>query len=133
MLSPQTSGVILMGHGSREPATEAEIRELCAVLALQAPGTRFAHAFLNQEPKLEAAAATLVAAGCTHIRVLPLLVFIGRHMIDDVPAELERLRALHPAVTFAAEPYLFRLPGFSALLADTVNRRDDAPAQESRA
>ena len=127
MLSPQIPGVILMGHGSREPATEAEIRELCATLAAQAPDTRFAHAFLNQEPKLEAAAATLVAAGCTHIRVLPLLVFIGRHMIDDVPAALERVRALHAGVEFALDPYLFRQPGFAGLLASSLEN----PSQET--
>jgi sirohydrochlorin cobaltochelatase len=125
MLNAQKSGVVLMGHGSREPATEAEIKDLAATLgatlAAENPGLRVAHAFLNSEPKLEAAVASLVAEGCTTIRVLPLLVFIGRHMIDDVPTELERLRDLHPTVTFSLDPYLFRLPGFSALLAATLN------------
>lgn len=118
--STGSPGAILLGHGSREPATEAEIRELCARLASADPGRRFEQAFLNQEPKLETAAARLVAAGCTEIRVLPLLVFIGRHMIEDVPAELERLRGLHPDVAFSLEPYLFRQPGFAPLLADAL-------------
>ncbi len=123
---PASPGAILLGHGSREPGTEAEIRELCDKLAAADPPRRFEHAFLNQEPRLETAAARLVAAGCTSIRVLPLLVFIGRHMIEDVPAELDRLRALHPAVTFTLEPYLFRQPGFAPLIADTLR------ASESR-
>lgn len=127
------SGAVLLGHGSREPATEAEIRELCATLAAAEPESRYAYAFLNQEPKMEAAVASLVEAGCTRITVLPLLVFIGRHMIDDVPAELTRLRALHPAVTFTLEPYLFRLPGFSALIAKTLKHPENTPAQERSA
>jgi sirohydrochlorin cobaltochelatase len=130
MLSPQIHGAVLMGHGSREPGTEAEIRALCATLAAASPEQRFAHAFLNQEPKLEVAVNSLIAAGCTRIRILPLLVFTGRHMIDDVPAEITRLRTLHPAVTFELEPYLFRLPGFAELLAKTLNT---APSQESPA
>jgi sirohydrochlorin cobaltochelatase len=111
-----------MGHGSREAATEAEIKELCATLSAADPAGRYAHAFLNSEPKMGAAVASLVEAGCTHITVLPLLVFIGRHMIDDVPAEIARLREHYPAVTFTLEPYLFRLPGFATLIAQTLNR-----------
>jgi sirohydrochlorin cobaltochelatase len=121
MSSPLIYGAILLGHGSREPGTEAEIKALCAQLASAAPDRIFAHAFLNQEPKLEFAAEQLVAAGCTNVRVLPLLVFTGRHMIADVPAEIEHLRTRHPGVTFELEPYLFRLPGFADLLADTLN------------
>jgi sirohydrochlorin cobaltochelatase len=109
-------GVILLGHGSREPGTENEIRELCVQMAAKSPDHRFAHAFLNQEPKLAAAVDELLAAGCAGIRVLPLLVFTGRHMIEDVPAEVARLRALHPTITIDLESHLFRLPGFRDLL-----------------
>ncbi len=121
MTSSPIYGAVLLGHGSREPGTEAEIKALCATLASATPDRRFAYAFLNQEPKLEPAVDRLVDAGCTVIRVLPLLVFIGRHMIDDVPAELDRLRARHPGVTFELEPYLYRLPGFADLIAKTLN------------
>jgi sirohydrochlorin cobaltochelatase len=134
MSSPAISGAILLGHGSREPGTEAEIKDLCASLAAAAPGFRFAHAFLNQEPKLEAAVATLANAGCKNIRVLPLLVFTGRHIIEDVPAEIARLRALRPALSLELDPYLFRLPGFSDLLARTLTQPSAAlPTTESAA
>lgn len=128
-----SSGAVLLGHGSREPATETEIRELCAALASAPSGMLIRHAFLNQEPKLDAAVQALVDAGCTQITILPLLVFIGRHMIDDVPEALERLRAHHPAVTFRLEPHLFRLPGFSDLIAHTLTRTQSSPSQERSA
>lgn len=132
MPSSATHGVILLGHGSREPATEAEIRDLCAQLSARfadgADARRFAHAFLNQEPRLESAAETLVAAGCTHVRILPLLVFTGRHMIDDVPAALDALRARHPGVAFALEPHLYRLPGFSDLIANVARSTEEPSA-----
>src|SRR5690606_32419865 len=127
------SGVVLLGHGSREPGTEAEIRELCATLAADRPDMRFRHAFLNQEPRLETAVDALVEAGSTHLIILPLLVFTGRHMIDDVPEALERLRTRHATVTFRLEPHLFRLPGFSGLIAQTLNRTAVSPSQERSA
>jgi sirohydrochlorin cobaltochelatase len=123
MSSPVISGAILLGHGSREPGTEAEIKALCSKLASASPDRRYAHAFLNQEPKLEAAVDSLLAAGCTQIRVLPLLVFTGRHMIEDVPAEIDRLRTKHPGVQIELDPYLYRLPGFTDLIAQTLSNK----------
>lgn len=130
MPSPALHGVILLGHGSREPATETEIRELSADLSARfagaPPARRVAHAFLNQEPRLETAAEALVAAGCTRVRIVPLLVFTGRHLIDDVPAALDALRARHPGVVFSLTPHLYRLPGFSDLIAETANTAEAA-------
>ena len=117
---PAPIGVVLLGHGSQEPATADEMKSLRDALGAQLADHRFTHAFLNQEPRLEAAIERLVGAGCPVVRVLPLLVFTGRHMMHDVPAEIERLRALHPGTTLEIEPHLFRLPGFSALLARTL-------------
>ena len=120
MTSQLLSGAVLLGHGSREPGTQAEILALKAKLAATTPEWRFGHAFLNQEPVLETAVTELVNAGCTRIRVLPLLVFVGKHILEDVPQEIERLQALHPTVHFEREPHLFQLPGFAALLTDVL-------------
>ena len=120
MTSLSLSGAVLLGHGSREPGTQAEIQALKADLAATAPDWRITHAFLNQEPTLEAAVAELANAGCARIRILPLLVFTGKHILEDVPREIARLQALHPTVHFECEPHLFRLPGFSALLTDAL-------------
>ena len=120
MTSPSLSGAVLLGHGSREPGTEAEIKALTQELASASPDWRFAHAFLNQEPVLETAVTKLIQAGCSRIRVMPLLVFTGKHILEDVPREIERLQALHPTVHFEREPHLFKLPGFSALLTDVL-------------
>lgn len=120
MISPVLQGAVLLGHGSREPGTEAEIRELADTLRHAAPAWHFTHAFLNQEPKLDGAVEALAREGCRTIRVLPLLVFTGRHMLEDVPAEITRLRALHPETDIRLERHLYRLPGFAALLAQTL-------------
>jgi sirohydrochlorin cobaltochelatase len=109
-------GAVLLGHGSREPGTVTEIIALEAELAAAAPEWRFTHAFLNQEPGLEAAVETLAKARCTLIRVIPLLVFTGKHLLEDIPNEIERLRGLYPFFDFELEPYLSRLPGFSGML-----------------
>jgi sirohydrochlorin cobaltochelatase len=125
--SPSPVGVVLLGHGSQEPGTADEMRDLRDQLGASLPDHRVAHAFLNQDPRLESAVEKLIAEGCGAIRVLPLLVFTGRHMSKDAPAEIERLRARHPSVRIDLEPYLFRLPGFSALLAKAACNPESRP------
>ena len=115
------SGVVLLGHGSREPGTVSEIRDLGRRMAEALPDTRFEHAFLNQEPSLAAAVETLVRAGCDAIRVIPLLVFVGKHLLEDVPSEIARLQALYPRVRLERTPHLFGLPGFPELLTACLN------------
>ena len=120
MTFPSLSGAVLLGHGSREPGTLAEILALKAELASAAPEWRFAHAFLNQEPSIATAVDALAAAGCTAIRVLPLLVFTGKHILEDVPGEIDRLREVYPAIRFERTPHLFKLPGFPALFTNAL-------------
>jgi sirohydrochlorin cobaltochelatase len=120
MTSPSLSGAVLLGHGSREPGALDEIQALRTELASASPEWRFTHAFLNQEPTLETAVSGLVSAGCSRIRVLPLLVFTGKHLLEDVPREIERLQGLHPGVHFERAPHLFNLSGFSALLTEAL-------------
>lgn len=128
--SPSAStpvGIVLLGHGSPEPATSDEMRALRGQVAARLPGQRVVHAFLNQEPRLEAAVEDLIHQGCAAVRVLPVLVFTGRHMAHDVPTEIARLRSRHPDVAIGLDPYLFRQSGFADLLADSLRTPESLP------
>ena len=109
-------GVILLGHGSREPETENEIRDLCIALSKSRPGWQFEHAFLNQDPKVDRATQTLISLGCNRIQILPLLVFLGRHLLQDIPEAVEDLRKQHPKIVFEIKPYLSQMAGFKDLI-----------------
>lgn len=109
-------GVILLGHGSSEPEAGLEIHELCTTLSEFKPGWRFEHAFLNQEPKLDQAVKVLISLGCRRIHVVPLLVFKGKHILEDIPNSVENLRTRHPEIVFQLQPYLSRLSGFKDLI-----------------
>jgi sirohydrochlorin cobaltochelatase len=130
-MSSPLFAAVLLGHGSREPSTEVEIRDLAAAMGSISPEWRFTHAFLNQEPKLDSAVDALATAGATRIKVLPLLVFTGKHILEDVPQEIEHLRARHPAITFELVPHLSRLSGFTGMLADVLNESAPQSFKES--
>jgi sirohydrochlorin cobaltochelatase len=47
-------------------------------------------------PTLEEAVAALVGEGATRIRVVPVFLAAGGHIITDLPRMLARLRSRHP-------------------------------------
>ncbi len=113
-------GVVLLAHGSSDPETGSELRELCGILGAARPGCRFEPAFLNQDPGLEQAVAMLVSEGRKSLRILPLLVFKGKHVLEDIPRRVEDLRTLHAGIELELEPHLSRLPGFGEMILRTL-------------
>ena len=51
-------------------------------------------------PTLEEAAAELVSEGVEQVTVAPMFLGSGKHVRDDLPALLDRLRQLHGDVEF---------------------------------
>jgi sirohydrochlorin ferrochelatase len=101
--------LLLVAHGSRREESNEEVRGLAAVLAEQA-GERFGHvdcAFLEiADPSIPDAIEAAVQAGASEIVVLPYFLSAGRHVREDIPAEVERKRAEHPEVRLRIAPYL---------------------------
>ena len=69
------------------------------------------------EPDLPTAAERLVAAGATHIRVLPLFFGMGKHAREDLPQLMIDLATQHPDVRFEQLAAAGEDPRLTALLA----------------
>lgn len=89
-------GLLLFAHGARDPAWARPFEAVADRLRATRPQTPVALSFLEfMTPDMPAAAAQLVAAGCTRIHVLPLFLGTGGHVRRDVPPLLEGLREQH--------------------------------------
>lgn len=89
-------GVLLVGHGTRDAAGLAEFRLLVERVRTAANGQPVEGAFLElAEPALGEGVDRLVAAGCTTIRIVPLLLFAAGHAKQDVPAAADEAAARH--------------------------------------
>jgi sirohydrochlorin ferrochelatase len=117
--------LILLGHGSKAPETLEEMRELAAKLqrenAHNASGSkamRVQFAFLTLlQPDLAEAIAAAAAIGVREIRVLPLFFFSGKHVLEDIPAEVARAQAAHPAIKLVLLETAGRHPDFLGFVA----------------
>ena len=110
--------LLLIAHGSRRESSNDEIRDLAA--RVRAASRRFElvrHAFLEMaQPDIGAAAAELTAAGATDIVVLPYFLAAGNHLRVDIPEQLSRLKAQHPAANFTLAPHLGAAPNMPRLI-----------------
>lgn len=111
-------GVIVFAHGSRDPLWRLPVEAVAGRIAQADPQARVACAYLElSEPDLPSAAAALIGAGATHLRVLPLFFGMGKHAREDLPVLMQQLAAQHPAVHCECLPAAGEDPRLTELLA----------------
>lgn len=101
--------LLLIAHGSRRQASNEEVETLAKVLAKspESNGKIVECAFLElANPSIPQGVSACVQKGATCIVVLPYFLSAGRHVIVDIPAELEKAREMHPQVEIKIAPYL---------------------------
>lgn len=95
------AGIILFGHGARNPQWAEPMERMRAWLQAQPQAPRVALAFLEFiQPDLSGAVAALRAQGVEQITVVPVFLARGGHLQRDLPAMLGRLQEQYPAVDF---------------------------------
>ncbi len=112
------NALLLIAHGSRRDRSNTEIRELTERLRTRSEHfSRVECAFLElAEPSIPHALRGLVAAGFNEITVLPYFLSRGRHVVEDIPAEISVVAREYPAVRIRQAPYLGDAEGVVDLL-----------------
>jgi sirohydrochlorin cobaltochelatase len=109
--------LILLGHGSRAGKTLEEMEELAAKLQASSTGLVVKTAFLTLlEPDLGKAVRAAADSGAREIQVLPLFLFSGKHVLEDIPAIIEELRLEHPGIAVNLREAIGRHPDFFGFL-----------------
>ncbi len=100
-MSAITRGLILFGHGARDPEWAGPLREVQRRLQAKLPTARVELAFLEfQMPDLEGSVQALISQGCHEITVLPMFMAPGGHLKRDLPVLMAHFRERHPQVRF---------------------------------
>lgn len=124
--------LILLAHGSRDPRWRAPFDDLAVALAarLETP-LRLAYMELC-EPSLESVAAELEAAGCRQADILPLFFAAGRHLREDVPGQIDVLRAVHSTLDLKLLAPVGEHPAFVDALAGIIEGRAASDTRHDR-
>ncbi len=114
--------LLVVAHGSRREASNDEVRELCCRIEQEAAGEDFSlvrAGFLElAEPSIPEGIGQCLEAGADQVVVLPYFLSAGRHVSEDIPAEVEKARQQHPEASIVLAPYLGSAPGVARLLVE---------------
>jgi cobalamin biosynthesis Co2+ chelatase CbiK len=113
--------LLIISHGSRRAASNEETAALAGRIRERSGGLRVAYAFLElAEPTVQQAADQLVESGATGILIFPHFLAAGRHVIEDIPREIETAQNRHPTTRFRLLAHLGALSELPALILKTV-------------
>ena len=114
--------LLLIGHGSRNPAGNEEILRFAATWQARHPDWRIAVCFIELADVLLDAGLDRAAADSRKVIALPLILNAAGHVKMEIPAAIEAARLRHPGVTFSCLPHLGMGREVFALLQQRINR-----------
>lgn len=108
--------ILLVDHGSRLAAANAQLAETARLVERRVPGFVVAHAHMELGvPSIADAVAGLARRGVTDLVVVPYFLASGRHAGEDVPRLARAAAERHGIAVRIAEPL-----GVHELLAELV-------------
>lgn len=111
--------LLLIAHGSRRQASNDEVRDLTQTLKQQTDDQFqiVECAFLElAEPTIPDGVSACVEKGAESVTILPYFLSAGRHVVTDIPEELQKAQAKHPQVNLKTAPYLGSAQDISKIL-----------------
>jgi len=95
------SGMLLVGHGSRNRSGNDQFFALAGTVASRCPNLVVEPCFLDHaEPDVTQGIDQIVARGVRKVAVLPLLLFAAGHAKYDIPVLLAAGQQRHPGIAF---------------------------------
>jgi sirohydrochlorin cobaltochelatase len=98
-------GLLLIGHGTRDPRGSAEFLQLSQLVQSVLPAEAVTGCFLElAEPGIEQGIQQLLDQGVEHIVIAPLLLFAAGHAKRDVPEAVAQAIQQHPQLKLSWLP-----------------------------
>jgi len=93
------TGVMICGHGSRDPDAIAEFEQAAAGLRSLLPASDIEFGYLEfARPVIREGFETLAKRGAQRILALPGMLFAASHVKNDLPSEVNSFAADHPGI-----------------------------------
>ena len=93
------TGVLICGHGSRDPDAIAEFELVAEALRSRLPDFDFATGYLEfARPTIRDGLAALAARGARQILAIPGMLFAASHVKNDLPWEMNSFLADNPGI-----------------------------------
>lgn len=114
------TALLIMAHGSRIPEANDAAREISRMVQERTGFEIVEVAFRElHEPNIQQGIDDCVARGAQRILMVPYFLFMGAHVLHDLPEEIEEARRRHPGLIMEMGRHI----GVHPKLADVVAQR----------
>jgi precorrin-8X/cobalt-precorrin-8 methylmutase len=101
MTQQEKLGIVIAGHGSRDPDAVREFEALVELVRARAPNEVVTHGYLEfSSPTIAEAVQANLAAGTRQVAVVPGVLLAARHAKNDMPAEVQAMARDYPDIDF---------------------------------
>ena len=117
--------LLIVAHGSRRTASNDEVRQLAERVITQANiiFDEVSAAFLElAEPSIPDGLEACIKRGATEVVVFPYFLAAGRHVVEDIPAEIAPIVAKYPEVNVHVAPHLGQATALPEIIINTVQQ-----------
>ncbi len=116
------NGILILAHGSKRQETEEILNSLTAKVMEKSGESLVYPAYLQfSGQNLEKGIDYLVAQGATDIKIIPMFLFDGIHVTQDIPEELDGIKAKHPGVRIRMSRHLGDDDRIAEIIVDRIN------------
>ncbi|HEY5512694.1 MAG TPA: CbiX/SirB N-terminal domain-containing protein [Geomonas sp.] len=124
-----TTAILLMAHGSRISEANDAAREIAARVKTMTQFEIVEVSFREQHlPNIQQGVDSCVAQGAKRILLVPYFLYLGAHVLEDLPDELAQARERHPGIEMVLGKHL----GVHHKLAEIVVERIAESLTEER-
>jgi sirohydrochlorin ferrochelatase len=96
------TAILLMAHGSRIPEANSAVNEVAAMVKEMAGFDVVEVSFReNHSPNIQNGIDACVVQGAGRILLVPYFLYMGAHVLEDLPAEIEEAKLRHPGIEMA--------------------------------
>ena len=129
MAGNEKKAIMLLGHGSKAAEANETLRKAARAVEQRGGYGMVLPAFLQMEkPDFQEGVDALVAKGFSDITVMPYFLYMGLHVTQDLPAEMEEAKNKHAGLKIALTQNL----GFHDKLIDiTIQRIEEFSAEKT--
>lgn len=123
------TAILLMAHGSRIPEANDAAREIAERVKQMTQFDIVEVSFREQHlPNIQQGVDACVAQGAQRILLVPYFLYMGAHVLEDLPEELEQAKVRYPGVEMVLGKHL----GVHQKLAEIVVERIAESLTEER-
>ena len=123
--------LIIVVHGSRLKASETELQEMLSQIKLKDSYDKIRYGFLEiQYPNIPQAIELSLNEGAEEVYILPLFILGGRHVLQDVPAEVNKIRETQTGAKIEILPYIGTTSAFIEAIEQAGSPKQAADSKE---